>query len=366
MAEYKVIQDIEAEDKLIGPLTMKQFIFACISAGSIFLAFMIASKTNALAFIPFLPFIIIPGVLAAPLGKDQPTDIWLSAKIRFLIKPRKRIWDQSGIKELVHITAPKKVIQQLTNNLNQREVKSRLRALADIIDSRGWAVKSEDINLFTMPSFETVAEVGSDRLIAFNNATQSVPNIDITAADDIMDAQSNNIAHHFDSMIKASTTDQRQAAIERMKNAVKNARVHAASSPSENRLLSYVLQPELPLDSAMFNEQIVAPHQSQPGSAGLPTTNKPASNEEVLLLKQFEHSHQQSDKVSQMISPKHKSIQPTEEPANRGYSPTQTVTPPKNPDIVNLAKTDFKVATIAGLANRKNPAGGGEVMVNLH
>ena len=28
MATYKVIQDIEAEDKLIGPLTLRQFIYA--------------------------------------------------------------------------------------------------------------------------------------------------------------------------------------------------------------------------------------------------------------------------------------------------------------------------------------------------
>jgi hypothetical protein len=31
MATYKVIQDIEAEDKLVGPLSLKQFIFALIA-----------------------------------------------------------------------------------------------------------------------------------------------------------------------------------------------------------------------------------------------------------------------------------------------------------------------------------------------
>ncbi len=31
MATYKVLQDIEAEDKLLGPLTLKQFIFAVVT-----------------------------------------------------------------------------------------------------------------------------------------------------------------------------------------------------------------------------------------------------------------------------------------------------------------------------------------------
>ena len=37
MATYKVIQDIEAEDKFLGPLTLKQFIFG---AGGAFFAWL--------------------------------------------------------------------------------------------------------------------------------------------------------------------------------------------------------------------------------------------------------------------------------------------------------------------------------------
>ena len=39
MAVYKVIQDIEAEDKLLGPLTLKQFIFGAVAVGFAFVAF---------------------------------------------------------------------------------------------------------------------------------------------------------------------------------------------------------------------------------------------------------------------------------------------------------------------------------------
>ncbi|MCA9346879.1 PrgI family protein, partial [Candidatus Saccharibacteria bacterium] len=75
MATYKVIQDVEAEDKILGPLSLKQLIFAAIAAGSIFIAFRIVVATGVIyTAIPFLPFILVFGVLAAPLGRDQPTE----------------------------------------------------------------------------------------------------------------------------------------------------------------------------------------------------------------------------------------------------------------------------------------------------
>ncbi len=342
MAEYKVIQDIEAENKLIGPLTLKQFIFACISFGSGFLGFMIASKTSPVAFIPFLPFVIIPGVLAAPFGKDQPTDIWLAAKIRFLIKPRKRIWDQSGIKNLVNITVPKKVVQQLTKNLNQQEVKSHLQALADIMDTRGWAAKSEDLNLYTTPAYEVATE--SDRLIDIDTTPVAVPDVNVTAADDILDTQNNATAKQFDTMIKTSSAKQRKAAVEHMKKLSKTLDAQRAteatgSSSAQN---GYT-------DLTMFGEQVVAPHQS------IATAQSEPSNEETLLINQFDQDKDRAAKIARLTSPHHKIINPTSGP----------VTSLNNPDIVSLANADLKISTIAGLANRKSSADSGELTVNL-
>src|SRR5581483_953621 len=147
MAEYKVIQDIEAEDKLLGPLTLKGFIYALIAGTLAFLNFKlvatpaIGSIRWALLVIFGLPMLLF-GVLASPLGREQPTEIWLLSRIRFFIKPKSRVWDQSGLNNLVTITAPKKVDKHLTKELSQNEVKSRLKTLAVTMDSRGWAVKN--------------------------------------------------------------------------------------------------------------------------------------------------------------------------------------------------------------------------------
>src|SRR5690242_6635109 len=109
MSTYKVIQDVEAEDKLLGPLTLRQFIYAGICAISLYLTYFVVAKGAAFLAAVFLPVAVVTGFFAWPWGADQSTEVWALAKIRFLLKPRRRIWDQSGVKELVTVTAPKQV-----------------------------------------------------------------------------------------------------------------------------------------------------------------------------------------------------------------------------------------------------------------
>src|SRR5471030_1443257 len=118
MSTYKVLQDIEAEDKILGPLTLRQFIYALIAALFLYISFICLTKGASYLLVLFLPPALFTGFFAFPFGKDQPTEVWALAKIRFLFKPRLRIWDQSGIKELVTVTVPKRIERVLTNGLN--------------------------------------------------------------------------------------------------------------------------------------------------------------------------------------------------------------------------------------------------------
>jgi hypothetical protein len=372
MAEYKVIQDIEAEDKLIGPLTLKQFIFACVASVSAFLAFMIASRTTAFAVIPFLPFILIPGLLAAPFGKDQPTDIWLAAQIRFFIKPRKRIWDQSGLKNLVTITVPKKIEKIFTDGLSQQEVRSRLKALADTIDSRGWAIKNADINMFSSTS-SVYNE--SDRLIDSASLPQVVSDVDISAADDILDANSNPLAHHFDEMVKESTKNQHDAAIARMKQ--------VAASQSSQLKAPQLPVPQEPMapDSVMFKAAIVAPYQQNQQDSYLDENHATVTPEEAQILEAIKERERQAEISEEMMMTHHKMVKTPEELAAEEATKQQSerqkiaqasaVTPERNPVIVNLATNSdvndgLSIKTLSELANQKVPqTNNGEVVINL-
>src|SRR3990167_2249471 len=188
MATYKVLQDIEAEDKFLGPLTLKQFIFAAICFVSIYIGIIFLARGAWLLALPLLPIIITSGFLAFPWGRDQPTEIWLLARFRYLVMPRRRIWDQTGMQELVTITAPKKIEEFLSNNLSQTEVKSRLKALSETIDSRGWAIKNVSADRKS-----TAATPASDRLLELT-VTPKLPDVTLKPDEDILDEQNNPVA----------------------------------------------------------------------------------------------------------------------------------------------------------------------------
>lgn len=217
MATYKVIQDIEAEDKLLGPLTLRQFVYAAIVVVMGFISYKLLPVSPFMILL-FLPGMIFFGMLAAPFGHDQPSEVWMLAKIRFFLKPRTRIWNQDGLKELVTITVPKHIDKHLTDGLNQVEVKSRLQALASTLDSRGWAIKNVSVNLFTQPSYLTNNGAVSDRLVDVGSLPQEVPNYEVYATDDIMDERNNPTAQHLETMINQSEQAHRQAAMQAMQN----------------------------------------------------------------------------------------------------------------------------------------------------
>lgn len=217
MGTYKVIQDIEAEDTIIAWMTPRQAIYAAIVIVSGFISFLLMSNGAWWLAIPLLPHMILFTVLAGPFVHDQPSEVWLLAKIKFFLKPRKRIWDQSGIRELVTITVPKRIERNLTDGLSQSEVRSRLKALANTIDSRGWAVKNINANMYAQPSYAAAA--GSDRLVNQSAFPQQVPDYDVYATDDILDERNNPTAQQLQQMVAQSTQAHRQQLLAQMQQA---------------------------------------------------------------------------------------------------------------------------------------------------
>jgi hypothetical protein len=160
-------------------------------------------------FIMALPMLLF-GLLAAPIGREQPTEVWVLSRVRFFVKPRLRIWNQMGALELVTITVPKKMERQLTKDFSQREVRSRLKALATTMDSRGWAVRNVAVNLNANPSYLDITDPDSDRLVAGSNLPQSQVATDVNESDDIMDAQNNATAQHFETLMQEEDVKRKQ------------------------------------------------------------------------------------------------------------------------------------------------------------
>lgn len=220
MAQYKVLQDIEAEDKLLGPLTLRQFIYAIIVVVLGFIAFKLVTVQWYLA-IPFLPPIGFFGLLAAPFGREQSSEVWLLAKIRFFVFPRKRLWDQTGQLDLVNITAPKKIEKNYTDGLSQTEVKSRLKALAATMDTRGWAVK----NISSTYGYQAAGQANSsERLLQL----QTVPSDALGAvkpSEDVLDPTNNPLARTMDAMVIESEQNHRLELLNKMQSASGNSKM---------------------------------------------------------------------------------------------------------------------------------------------
>jgi hypothetical protein len=271
MATYKVIQDIEAEDKLVGPLTLRQFIYAGVSAVCIYICFLAYSHGAAFLVVFFLPVAAIGGFFAFPWKGEQPTEIWALARIRFSIKPRVRIWDQDGMKDLVTITVPKKIATTRSpkDNLTQDQVRSRLKALADTIDSRGWATRNAAYGAYSQqwahPTVVPVPAGGDGALAAM------IPNDDMFAAN-------STVAQNFDAMLNKSQEAQRQRVMQQM------AQAQNPSQPQDPYQLPRPLMsnamPNIPTPAAASAYDVApaaAPSPYHQQAVGLPGQGMPAA-----------------------------------------------------------------------------------------
>ncbi len=355
VATYKVIQDIEAEDKLLGPLTLRQFIYAAIVFVMGFVAYKLAA-VNILLVIPFLLPMGFFTLLAAPFGQDQSSEVWLLAKIGFMLKPRRRIWDQTGMQQLVTITAPKRVEEHLTDGLTQTEVKSRLQALANTIDSRGWAVKNVNVNLYDK-SASGPDDSDSDRLIGSDSLPQAVPNYEIVAADDMLDETSNPTAQHLNTMITQSEQAHRQDLVSKTLGSA------GKPEPADYWFMNQPPAAKQKPGYAMFNTgSAILPGSSLKGGGG--AKNEPSSAEEQALLGRMRQTQTKPNPAyghMRVLNPDG-SVQP----AGKGQSSAKPEEESKA-EIARLAvNDDLNVSTIARQANKatKQPPDD-EVVISL-
>ena len=215
MATYKVPQDVEAEDKLLGPFTFKQFIFLIGFALSAFIMYQLG-RVNFFLTIPLIPVVALFGLLGLYRPKDQPIENKMLAYVNYYFKPHKRIWSRDGIVEHVHIRAPKFVQKNFTDNRSQAQVHSQLQQLAQIVDTRGWSTKRAEIQ---SPNNLASNGASSDRLVQPSDLTRyNQDPIDIHDSDDVY-SRGNPVTDSFEELSEAASNQARQAALARMQEA---------------------------------------------------------------------------------------------------------------------------------------------------
>ena len=333
MASYKVPQDVEADDKLIGPFSFRQFIYLIIVALAIALAWGLAQLFIGLAVIP-LPIILLFGALALPLRKDQPMEIYLAAMVSFFLKPRKRLWDPEGMESTIEITAPKTVEVRRTKDLSEGEAVERLSYLANLVDTQGWSIRG----------------VQGAQNIAMN--TDVV--LEAQGAEDVLDTNT-SIANNFSQMMQASTQRMREEAKERM--------MAATSIPEPQQTTPLAPTPTIATVQNAVTAAYNTPAQPQQVT---PTQPQPIEAPEVVPVFNPYPNIQQS--VIQPLSEEDRVTVPAEA-LKEEPTPASTSETAPSTDIIELANnSDLSIQTIAHEANRlkkKSEEESDEVVISL-
>jgi hypothetical protein len=296
MSVHKVPQDVEADDKLLGPFSFRQFIYLIIVVMAIALAWALSQLFIPLAIIP-LPVVIFFGALALPLRKDQPMEIYMAAMVSFYLKPHRRLWDPDGIDSLIEITAPKIIEYRRTKDLTTTEAERRFSYLAEIVDSKGWSVRGSGVQ-------------------APNSAMNSDVYFEAQTATDLFN-EDNSRVQSLDDKLAQSNARRYQDAVNSMKNAF------------TTDLQSDTPQ-TAPTPSSYFG--------------GVPLTEQTQSPE-IIIGKPIEYNPYPEIKqtVIQPIGQKKPAVKPAP-------TTSEKVVPA---DIINLASNnDLSIATIAREANR--------------
>ncbi len=92
--QFSVPQFIEIEDKIIGPLTLKQFLYLAGGAGLVFLLWYILKLW--LFLIVAIPVLTLSFSLAFLKINGRPFANFLGSMINYLLKPRTYIWKEKN------------------------------------------------------------------------------------------------------------------------------------------------------------------------------------------------------------------------------------------------------------------------------
>lgn len=243
MAQYKVPQDVEADDKLIGPFSFRQFVYLMIAGGLVAVAFVLFQIFPVLVIVP-IPFILFLGILALPLKKDQPMETYLSAVVDFYLKPQKRVWMPGQTDATITISAPKKEEDNRTKNLSQEEASHRLSFLADIVDTEGHAIKETNLN----PDF--VAETANTQDIFDQGQT-----------------------YNLDQRLEQSTEARHEQLVQQMRNAINNKSIAGAATPPtiSHQIATPTPAPAPVVPAAPVQPVAPAPQVAAPRTVAVPT-----------------------------------------------------------------------------------------------
>ena len=133
MTQYQVPQYIDVEDRIIGPLTLKQFLYLAFAGAVLFILWFLVNFFiwTALA----VPIIALAAAFAFLKINDRPFAYFFLAAINYYIKPRLFIF--SSVPSEVKRPLPEKPAEAIAPKPAEEKItRSRLKELALNLDTK--------------------------------------------------------------------------------------------------------------------------------------------------------------------------------------------------------------------------------------
>lgn len=134
--QFKVPQNIDMADRVVGSLTLIQFLYVLIGGIIVYFLFSTIAPVSPALFIATAgPVALFSLAMAFLKIQDQPFPRFVVAFIFFLFRPKMRIWHKDGIDASLIIT-PDKIDKKET--VTRKTIKkSELDQLVTIVDTGG-------------------------------------------------------------------------------------------------------------------------------------------------------------------------------------------------------------------------------------
>ncbi len=281
MGQYKVPQDVEAEDKLIGPLSLRQFIYVIIGVVWAGLMFFILRPNNspspavnytimAILIIPITGFFLLLGF---GRRQEQSFEKYFVALVRFYFVPRVRVWDKDlSTVELVkeEIAAPEIITEKNVS-------KSSLEQLALVMDTHGF-MKDPTIQLQDEANQAAAysQRVINPQQIAGNAGNQS-RTLQVTQQDDVLDA-ANPRSTQVNELLQNEEANIHQQALERVRQNMTSPQTEIQPTVSQPQTSSAILKKAMLQSNNLTVQQLANEANSQEMQEGQQIQISPGNN----------------------------------------------------------------------------------------
>jgi hypothetical protein len=143
--QFRVPQNIQMEDKIIGPLTVIQFGICILGGGPAFLIITSPVIPVPINYFAGITLALITAFFALGKFNDQPMYRFFKFALAFIFRPKVRVWHKTGA-DIPLIKASEHLEVRAKTRNAKVYTRADIEKVAAIIDTRGTAIQKAVIH----------------------------------------------------------------------------------------------------------------------------------------------------------------------------------------------------------------------------